>query len=1270
MPLKRTQIVFVAGLKRPLQREVNLRSPSSLPAAFALARELSACHSEAALVYTQGTRRAWTPQPPSNSAASSPGLLPTPRPTPAGPKTPGPPATAGLPVVRLTDGVKAERNKKGLCWYCDEKYTPAHNCRRRFLLLMGPDDEDSEPEPPPAADLVDDAPIILGDISTMHSLAGSPSPRALKVAGSVNSAVVQVLLDSGSTHNFIHPTVAKRLALVLHPVTPFRVYVGDGDSLRCSYSCPGTPLRLQGHLFDVDLYLLEIHGPDIVLGVQWLQTLGKVSHDYATMTMEFVWKGETIILRGDTVEPRPISYGRLCSLARDAVSCDLYELTTASLDSTVTEDGPALPTDLPPAARSLLQTHARLFGLPSGLPPARVWDHCIHLVPGAKPINVRPYSRKLGPRRRAASTYHKELYAIVEAVQKWRQYLLGREFVIRSDQRSLKELLSQVIQTPDQQFYIRKLMGYTFRIEYKSGSSNKAADALSRRKEEGDAAGVFAAYARPIPSILTDIKRENESTPEIQAIHAGKASPDYTVQDGVLYYKRRLYIGAASPLRAQFLLEFHSTPLSGHQGVERTFRRLADVFYWCNMRRDVRHFVAACTVCQVTKYSTQKPGGLLQPLPVLDRVWESASMDFITGLPPSRGLTVIMVVVDRLSKYAHFGALSPGYDAPKTDGQTEVTNRGLEQYLRAFAHERQQRWSWFLAWAELALNCSHHEALGMSPFQALYGRPPPSLFPTLSIRARTPTIEELLRDRAAMLAELKLQLKKVQQRMRDQANQHRRDVSFAVGDYVLLKLQPYRQHSVARPVSLKLARRYYGPFEVMERIGEVAYHLRPLEGCLIHDVFHVSLLKPFRQEGEGLPHQSLPLEFLGGLPVSRPEAVLAQRTVLVDGSPQDQWLIRWTDGSHGDNTWEPVVELQRHFPNLRLEDKPALNPGGINTDTKPRVNDEDTIATRRSKRHVGPPPDGGRLNGVAYAGTVARIVAVNIAVGSGAAFIIIAVAGRHVVWQLMKVMRFHQWSFLAHMNPKGEKQCQKHSTSSEQTKDAMWDRIEEKFFTAMNKDGSYRTRDQLTSKWSHINRKVRKFFGVYEECARSRRSGTNDADVLRLATTWYQDDRHQGKVPIDLWMILSRSPKWQQLNNPDGGSSKKRSSVDPEVEVDDTIGSSEQMPPFNVADSDDEDPIPRLIRRKKAKSIASGFGGSGSVSVSSRDDIGRAMVEQLRVFNLREEERMKRKDQEMKRKEQEDEIKIMETDLSTLSGFKRMIYEQRQREIKAKYNLP
>ncbi|VFQ59323.1 unnamed protein product [Cuscuta campestris] len=147
-------------------------------------------------------------------------------------------------------------------------------------------------------------------------------------------------------------------------------------------------------------------------------------------------------------------------------------------------------------------------------------------------------------------------------------------------------------------------------------------------------------------------------------------------------------------------------------------------------------------------------------------------------------------------------------------------------------------------------------------------------------------------------------------------------------------------------------------------------------------------------------------------------------------------------------------------------------------------------------------------------------------------------------------------------------------------------------------------------------------------------------------------------------------PKWQQLNNPDGGSLQKRSTGAAEVEVDETIGSTDQIPPFNVADSDDKDPIPRPIGRKKAKSIASGSGGSASISASPHDEIGGAMVEQLRAFNLQEQERLKLKEKELKIKEQEAEMKVMQTDPGTLSEFGRIIYEQRMREIKEKYNLP
>ncbi|PNX55376.1 hypothetical protein L195_g049004, partial [Trifolium pratense] len=111
------------------------------------------------------------------------------------------------------------------------------------------------------------------------------------------------------------------------------------------------------------------------------------------------------------------------------------------------------------------------------------------------------------------------------------------------------------------------------------------------------------------------------------------------------------------------LKEFHSTPTGGHSGYLRTYRRLAENLYWIGMQRTVRDFVRACDVCQRQKYDSTTPGGLLQPLPVPNAIWEDLSLDFITGLPKSKGFEAILVVVDRLSKYGHGILLKHPYTA-------------------------------------------------------------------------------------------------------------------------------------------------------------------------------------------------------------------------------------------------------------------------------------------------------------------------------------------------------------------------------------------------------------------------------------------------------------------------------------------------------------------------------------------------------------------------------------------------------------------------------
>lgn len=120
-------------------------------------------------------------------------------------------------------------------------------------------------------------------------------------------------------------------------------------------------------------------------------------------------------------------------------------------------------------------------------------------------------------------------------------------------------------------------------------------------------------------------------------------------------------MSASSTFVPTTLKEFHSTPQDGHSGFYRTYRRLDSNLYWMGMKKDIQNFVQKCIVCQCNKYTISTPSGLLQPLPIPNQVCTDISMDFITGLPKSKGFEAIFVVVDRLSKYAHFILLKRPY---------------------------------------------------------------------------------------------------------------------------------------------------------------------------------------------------------------------------------------------------------------------------------------------------------------------------------------------------------------------------------------------------------------------------------------------------------------------------------------------------------------------------------------------------------------------------------------------------------------------------------
>ena len=250
-------------------------------------------------------------------------------------------------------------------------------------------------------------------------------------------------------------------------------------------------------------------------------------------------------------------------------------------------------------------------------------------------------------------------------------------------------------------------------------------------------------------------------------------------RDGVWFKGDKIFLSPTSSLIPKVLWECHSSPTGGHFGFHKTLARVKSSFFWAQMQKSIKVYLQQCETCQRNKSDCMKPAGLLQPLPIPERVWTDISMDFIEGLPSSNGYTAITVTVDRLTKYAHFVTLKHPFTAstiakifianivrlhgvpssivsdrdkvfissfwctlfqlqgtslcmsssyhPQSDGQTEVINRVLEQYLRCFSGDQPRKWVEWLPWAEYSYNTSLHSSTKVTLFEALYGIPPPSL---------------------------------------------------------------------------------------------------------------------------------------------------------------------------------------------------------------------------------------------------------------------------------------------------------------------------------------------------------------------------------------------------------------------------------------------------------------------------------------------------------------------------------------------------------------
>ena len=262
--------------------------------------------------------------------------------------------------------------------------------------------------------------------------------------------------------------------------------------------------------------------------------------------------------------------------------------------------------------------------------------------------------------------------AVVQAVEHWRQYLERNKFVIRTDQQSLKYLLGQKLKTPFQMYWVTKLMGYDYEIHYKKGKNNAVADALSRLNGPQLLQMTLATASQ---ELLEEIKKSWVDDERVAAVIADLKVNEgvlgaYTWDGDLLRKNNQLVVGDVVNVKQKILEWLHDSPQGGHSGIQGTYQKIKGLFWWKNLRKDVEDYVKGCDTCARCKYETINPPGLLQPLPIPSKVWESISMDFIDGLPKSQSFDTIFVVVDRFSKMAHLIACD------KTDDVSHVAVQG------------------------------------------------------------------------------------------------------------------------------------------------------------------------------------------------------------------------------------------------------------------------------------------------------------------------------------------------------------------------------------------------------------------------------------------------------------------------------------------------------------------------------------------------------------------------------------------------------------------
>ncbi|KAF5475612.1 hypothetical protein F2P56_007404, partial [Juglans regia] len=368
---------FLSGLKDDIRLPLRLLKPANLNIAFSLAKI-----QEEFWVSTRRNAKPWADRNSYQSTTGNQWSAPNTS-TTQPPKSPN-------PMRRVLPSHMDDKRKRGLCFHCDEKWHLGHVCKSPKIYFLQAADQNTEDKGEEvfydSTDMTETAPptTLEGPTITLNALTGTPCPKTMRLHGHIGNASVLILVDTGSTHNFLDPSIVTKANLPINSQSKLQVQVANGAVVETLGSCDEIDTRIQGVCFKPSYFVLPLAGCDGVLGIQWLASLGSINWNFSALQMQFQWEGKSVWFKG--LQLQQTSF----------LDCHKMFLNSCYHGKGLILQLQATPTLLSnevnhPELKQVLSEFTQVFKEPTGLPPMRSHDHRIILKEGTSPISTRPY---------------------------------------------------------------------------------------------------------------------------------------------------------------------------------------------------------------------------------------------------------------------------------------------------------------------------------------------------------------------------------------------------------------------------------------------------------------------------------------------------------------------------------------------------------------------------------------------------------------------------------------------------------------------------------------------------------------------------------------------------------------------------------------------------------------------------------------------------------------------------------------------------------------